>query len=123
MKLRLPILLLFVLLLFSCKEKTELTIELPSTPVLTVGSTWGVVTSNYLRMRAQPTEEAEVLDGLTRGTVVEVLEATDRPETVEGETGFWYRVNLEGLRGWAFGAYLETFDSRSGAEDLSEKLR
>ena len=108
----------------SCaKEKPERSIQLPSTSVLSIGSTWAVVKSNYLRMRKNPSRTADVLDGLTKGTVVEILMATEREERVENETARWYRVDLEGLKGWVFGAYLEIFESRSKAVVHAEAIQ
>jgi uncharacterized protein YgiM (DUF1202 family) len=104
-------------------ERAERKVELPSTTVLSVGSRWAVVNTNYLRMREKPLKDAEVLDGLTKGTVVEVLASTESEETIENATSYWYRISLEGLKGWVFGAYLEIVDSRSSAEDLAKKLR
>lgn len=108
---------------FGCRAKVEETIVLPPTPALSAGSSWGVVTSSYLRLRVAPARDAKVVEGLTRGTVVEILGVTERKETVETQTDFWYRVNLDGIKGWAFGAYLQVVDSRSKAEVMAERLR
>ena len=109
---------------FSCARKDayrELT--LPATPILAVRGSWGVVDTNYLRLRADPTKSAEVLAGLTKGTVVKILSATEKKETVEDETDYWYRVSLEGLEGWVFGAYLEIAESQSRALEIAEELQ
>jgi hypothetical protein len=109
---------------FSCgKEKPIRNIQLPSTSVLSINSTWAVVSSNYLRMRKNPSRTAEVLDGLTKGTVVEIIVSTEREETVENETARWYRVDLEGLKGWVFGAYLDIFDTRAKAVAHAEAMQ
>ena len=84
---------------------------------------WGVVDTNYLRLRADPTQTAEVLAGLTKGTVLKILSATEKKETVEDETDYWYRVSLEGLEGWVFGAYLEIVESQSRALEIAEELQ
>jgi hypothetical protein len=107
----------------ACGRREEPELVLPPTPVLSVGSEWAVVTSNYLRMRARPSLEAPVVDGLTRGTVVEILGVTERKQTIESATDYWYRINLDGYKGWAFGAYLERMDSRSKAEAYSAELQ
>jgi hypothetical protein len=104
-------------------ERDEKNLELPSTTVLSVGSRWAVVNTNYLRMREKPLKNAKVLDGLTKGTVVEVLASTESEETIENETSYWYRISLQGLKGWVFGAYIEIVDSRSKAQDLAKTLR
>jgi hypothetical protein len=117
-------LLLLASVIASChRRQEEPEFVLPPTPVLSVGSDWAVVTSNYLRMRARPAVDAPVVDGLTRGMVVEILGSSERKQTIENETDFWYRINLDGYKGWAFGAYLERMDSRSKAEAYSAELQ
>lgn len=114
----------FSILIYSCGVKqSEGPIQLPSTSVLSIRSNWGVVKSNYLRMRTKPLKTASVLDGLTKGTIVEVLSSTEKEETIENETSYWFRINLDGLKGWVFGAYLEVLDSRSNAEAFARELQ
>ncbi len=57
------------------------------------------------------------------GVVVEIIAKSDKEETMEGESAYWYRINYSGLKGWVFGSYLEVFDSRFKAEKYAEKLR
>jgi hypothetical protein len=111
------------LALGACGSRQEETIVLPATPVISVGSRWAVVTSNYLRMRARPSEAAEVVEGLPRGTVVEVVGTSDTQTTVEGQKDYWYQLNIEGLRGWGFGAYLQLVESRAQAQAVAAELR
>ncbi len=91
-------------------------IDLPDTSVLSVEASWGVVTSNYLRLREKASVESNSLTGLTKGTVLRLESATDRKETIEKITSVWYRVDAEGMRGWVFGGYLEVFTSKADAE-------
>jgi hypothetical protein len=117
-------LLCLALSLLSCQRAAEAAdILLPPTPALSIGNSWGVVSSNYLRMRATPSRQSEVLEGLTKGMIVEILSVTDQRETIEDETSYWYRINMEGLKGWVFGAYLAIVDSKSSAEEMAEELR
>ena len=97
-------------------------IELPSTPVLSIRSTWAVVTSPFLRLRDEPLANAAVLAHIRRGSVLEVLSRTDRREEQEQTISYWYQVSYEGLRGWVFGAFLEIVDSRPRAESLAAEL-
>lgn len=107
----------------SCKKEEQETIVLPPTSVLTAHSTWGVVTSNFLRLRERPSKQAVSLAGIPKGIIVEILSNTEIPETIEKETAYWYRVNFDGLFGWVFGAYLEVFGSKKDAEDHSREIR
>lgn len=107
----------------SCKRDQEITkIELPATPVLTMRSEWGVVISDVLRIRAEPGQSAEILTHVRQGTLVEILSQTVKKESIEDQTGYWYQVNYEGLRGWLFGPYIEVFDSKRKALNYKEKL-
>jgi hypothetical protein len=55
--------------------------------------------------------------------LVEILSATEKEETIENETSYWYRVDMDGLKGWVFGAYLKVCDSKASAEEFAGDLR
>lgn len=96
---------------------------LPPTPVLSIRSTWAVVKSPLLRVREEPSNQATVLSHIRMGAIVEVLTKSDKEETLESESAFWYRVDYQGLKGWVFGIYIEIFDSRSKAQSYAVKLQ
>jgi hypothetical protein len=98
-------------------------VTFPPTPVLTIRSAWAVVKSPYLRIREEASNKGQVLSHARMGTIVEVIAKSDTEETVENETSFWYRINYDGLKGWAFGSYLEVFDSRTKAVSYAESLK
>ncbi|MGA2612774.1 MAG: SH3 domain-containing protein [Spirochaetia bacterium] len=98
-------------------------VSLPPTPVLSIRSTWAVVKSPLLRVRDQPSGQATVLAHIRMSAVVEVISKSDKEDTVENETSFWYRVNYEGLKGWVFGSYISTFDSRTKADAFAASLK
>ena len=110
--------------LVSCNRSggTERVI-LPPTPVLSIRSTWAVVKSPLLRVRGEPSNQATVLSHIRMGAIVEVLTKSDKEETLESESAFWYRIDYQGLKGWVFGTYLEIFDSRSKAQKFAVKLQ
>ena len=112
--------------LFSCspgKKIEEEKIKLPPTPVLSIRSNWGVVKSDFLRIREEPKPTATILAHLRKGSVLSILLRTEQRETVEDETSYWYQVSYEGLRGWVFGAYLEILDTRAQAETFAGELQ
>lgn len=98
-------------------------VTLPPTPVLSIRSTWAVVKSPLLRVRADPSNQATVLSHIRLGAVMEVLTRADKEEVVENETAYWYRIDYQGLKGWVFGTYIELFDSRSKADKFSATLQ
>lgn len=97
-------------------------LTLPPTPVLSIRSTWAVVKSPLLRVRAEASSRSEVLSHVRTGVVVEVIARSDAEDTVENEVGYWYRINYDGLKGWVFGSYLEIFDSRAQAEKYADRV-
>ena len=103
------------------KEDPFVNVEMPTTPVLAVRANWAVVTSPYLRIRSRPAADGEVVAHLRNSSIAEVLAKTTYPETVEGQTNYWFEISSDGLRGWVFGSYLEFHDSRAGAEKASER--
>jgi len=54
---------------------------------------------------------------------MEVLTRGDKEDSVESETGYWYRIDYQGLRGWVFGSYIELFDTRAKADKFSASLQ
>ncbi len=98
-------------------------VSLPPTPVLSIRSTWAVVKSPLLRVRDQPSGQATVIAHVRMGAVVEVISKSDKEDTVESDTSFWYRVNYEGLKGWVFGSYIAIFDSRVKADAFAASLK
>ncbi len=109
---------------FSCSRSSGAErVSLPPTPVLSIRSTWAVVKSPLLRVRDQPSGQATVLAHVRMGAVVEVISKSDKEDTVENETSFWYRVNYEGLKGWVFGSYVSIFDSRTKADAFAASLK
>ncbi len=127
MKIKSAVIVLIVILFIipaACRRKNvQSTIQLPSTSVLSIRTTYGVVSSNYLRMRTNPSRSSEVMAGLTKGTVVQVLSSTEKEETIETATSYWYRIDLDGLKGWVFGAYLKILDSKAKADELARDIK
>jgi hypothetical protein len=105
------------------KPVAEEPINLPPTPVLSIRSSWGVVRSDILRIRDEPFTKASTLTHLRRGSVLEILSRTDKKESVDERSDYWYQVSFEGVRGWVFGAYLEVLDSRARAEGFAAGMQ
>ena len=102
------------------KEEPLVRLDMPTTPVLAIRASWGIVTSPYLRVRARPQQNAEVVAHLRNSSVVEILAKTSYPEIVEGTSDYWYEIACDGIRGWVFGNYLEFHNSRQEAEGATQ---
>ncbi|MBN1410509.1 MAG: SH3 domain-containing protein [Spirochaetales bacterium] len=110
------------LILIACSEKhTYEPIILPETAILSETSNWGVVTSNFLRIRERPTRQAAVITGITKGMVLKIISTEGKKETLEGQTAYWFRVEYNGDLGWVFGAYINLFKSKAEAEENALK--
>ena len=108
----------------SCSREGRIErVEFPTTPVLSVRSTWAVVVSPLLRVREQPDSRSTVLQHIRQGVVVEVIGKSDREDEIEGQQDYWYRINYDGLKGWVFGPYLTLSDSHAAAEAEAARLR
>jgi hypothetical protein len=104
-------------------KEREVQIDLPTTPVLSARSRWGVVTSSHLRLRRQHTTGSPAVTTLWQGTVIEIISRDERKVVVEGEENYWYQVVYDGLQGWVFGAYLRLFEDENEARRVSRDLK
>jgi hypothetical protein len=117
-------LLLLTIFFHSCGKKAiPDRIVLPAASVLSSQSSWGVVTGNYLRLREKSSLDSGALTGLTKGSVVELLATTDKTDTIDKLTSYWYRVEIDGIRGWVFGAYLDVFPTKADAEKRASEIK
>ena len=98
-------------------------VTLPPTAVLSIRKTWAVVRSPLLRVRDDSTSQSTVLSHIRMGAVMEVLTRSDKEDTVENETAYWYRIDFQGLKGWVFGSYIEIFDTRAKADKFASTLK
>ncbi|MBN2049936.1 MAG: SH3 domain-containing protein [Spirochaetales bacterium] len=121
---RVVLLFLFLPLFSFCsREDVVLDIELPPTPILSIKTSWGVITSSHLRLREEPNLESRAITTLWRGYVLEIVSQGPEKETVEDGYDYWYRINFDGLQGWVFGSYLDIFDSRDQAETAAREMQ
>ena len=121
------IIISFVLLfpLSGCgqKEEKRISIELPTTPVLSVRSRWAVITGSHLRLRERATTESKAITTLWQGNVLEIIARDETRVRVEGKNDYWYQVAYDGLQGWVFGAYIELYESEEKARGASHRLK
>jgi len=66
------------------------------------------ITGDGLRLRERPTTDAKVLTSMDKGTRVEVLAHTEFSESIDGFTGYWYKIVHKGMVGYVFGKYIKT---------------
>jgi hypothetical protein len=113
-----------VVLLAACgRSGSAEKVSLPPTPVLSIRSTWAVVKSPLLRVRDQPSSQGTLLSHIRLGAVMEILSRSDKEDTIENETAYWFRIDYQGLKGWVFAAYVEVFDTRDKADTYAAGLK
>jgi hypothetical protein len=113
---------LILLVFFSCEKEVEYkSIMLPYTPILSSGSSWGVVVSNYVRIKEEPLSSSTMLKSLTKGSLVEVLFLSRNLE--QEKTVSWYHISLNGMKGWILEEELEIFKSREEAASFAEDIK
>jgi SH3 domain-containing protein len=114
----------FAAVLASCgRSGSAEKVSLPPTPVLSIRSTWAVVKSPLLRVRDQPSSQGTLLSHIRLGAVMEILSRSDKEDTIENETAYWFRIDYQGLKGWVFGAYVEVFETRDKADAYAAGLK
>ena len=87
---------LAVLLLLAC------------TGIMVMAAENATITGDGLRLRERPTTDAKVLDNMDKGTRVEVLAHTESTDSIDGFTGYWYKIIYKGTMGYVFGKYIST---------------
>ena len=120
------ILCLFILIIgteFSCKEKkSDLSLNLPSTPIQIIKDNWGVVTNPVLRIRQTHEITAKPIYTLWKGAVFQVHRRLETKEIIDENENFWYEIKYSGIQGWVFGSYIQIFDSEKKAISVSKEL-
>jgi hypothetical protein len=59
-----------------------------------------------LNIRDLPNKTGEVLGSIPFGTEVKVLQRSDY-DNIDGHSNYWYLIEANGIRGYAWGRYLE----------------
>ena len=71
----------------------------------------GVVNDSSVRIRSGSGLDGKVLQVLTKGEAVKILDYSKDQETIEGITAYWCKVSTSsGKEGWVFGAFVDCID-------------
>lgn len=110
--------LLISLFLFSCSGETlNENIEMPSTPVLTAQSRWGVVNESYIRITDINDRHNMIIATLRKGDIVEVMSRETDKESKNGT--YWYEVKIGEIYGVVPEDQLDLYDSEAKAQNAS----
>ncbi|MGI9255953.1 MAG: SH3 domain-containing protein [Salinispira sp.] len=95
---------------------------MPETQVLYAANSWGVTILPYLPIYNSDSIEAQVLQLLRRGDIVEVLEQRPDAEFMYGDRNHWYRILHNSSEAWSFGAGFRFFPTEDQAHDAARRL-
>ncbi len=60
-----------------------------------------------VRIRKEPRTKSKILKRVKAGTLVKILDRSDRKVAISNMYAYWYKVKLiSGLEGWVYGFYL-----------------
>jgi hypothetical protein len=114
-------LIILSLFMFSCSEELlNENIEMPSTPVLTVQSRWGVVKGSYIRITDINDRHNMIIATLRKGDIVEVLSKETEKES--GNKNYWYEVQIDEIHGVVPENQIDLYDSRAKALNASAQM-
>jgi len=77
---------------------------------------FGRLNDSNVRLRKDPTTNAEIVGTYPAKTGFRIIEKGDKEETIAGQTNYWYHVRLlDGKEGWFFGAFVQNlYDGPNG---------
>ncbi len=112
--------LLFFLLISCSGEELNESIIMPSTPVLTVQTYWGVVNSSYIRVTDKNDRYNKIITTLRKGDIVEIL--SKETEKGSGKKAYWYEVKIDHIIGVVPEVVIELYNSRAKASNASREM-
>lgn len=114
-------LIIFSVIIFSCSEEIlNEEITMPSTPVLTVQSRWGVVNGSYIRITDINDRHNKIIATLRKGDIVEVL--SKETEKQSGSDAYWFEVLIDDIHGVVLEDQIDLYDSKAKALNASKQL-
>ncbi|HEX9062928.1 MAG TPA: SH3 domain-containing C40 family peptidase [Clostridia bacterium] len=73
----------------------------------------GTITGDRVNVRSKPSTEARVLEKAEKGDSVSILDEADG----------WYRVSIDGTKGWVSSSFVKLSGSKSGSGSKSSKAK
>ena len=119
--------LLFLLtitsLALSCKkDDVSWDLELPSTPIMTGTSGWGVVNTSYLKINQKPDDDNVVVTTLREGDIVRIESVHFLKDERGRSVAVWYNIRWGDLAGWVNDSCLDSYDTKERAETGSRMI-
>jgi len=99
-------------LLISCRaQKQPPSLDLPSTPMLTSESLWGIANRSYLKILESPDSNAAPKEVLRYGDIVKIA------SKVTAGRDYWFEIQVPttGISGWTLDENINVYDSSTQA--------
>lgn len=93
---------------------------MPSTPVLTVESRWGVVSSSYSTITDINDRHNRIIGTMRKGDIVEVLSKETEKESSSGI--YWFEVHRGDIFGVVPEDQIDLYDSKAKALNASKQF-
>ncbi|OHD12602.1 MAG: hypothetical protein A2086_05725 [Spirochaetes bacterium GWD1_27_9] len=125
-KLGLFFILLFILLLFSCKKDKETNVTLQnqnkiSSLELKTTTKVGVVNVDRLRLRQDNDLHSKTLRYLDKGEIVKIIGKNNERIKIDEMEDYWYEVEYNGVKGWLYGYFIDIYSDYENAYEGAKK--
>lgn len=110
----------FLLLISRCQQPQEamIEVELPSTPIFTNETNWGVLSDPYAALLEEKDKPESVLATCRKGDILEVFEIYREKEGAP----LWILVKFQDKKGWIQRDAVALFDNLEQAETASRQI-
>ena len=82
---------------------------------------YGVVNVNRLRLRSDSDLYSKTLRYFDKGEVLRILDKKDIRVRIDDVDDYWYYVEVEGVKGYVFGFYVDIYSDYENAIYTSQK--
>jgi len=111
----------FAIVLASCSKPAPQIFDLDTTPILSGGLGWAVVSGAFVRFKVEPGFGAQDGDYARRGDILRVV-ATERAFSSH-DRGTWYKLERDNATGWLHQSQLAVYPSLERALNAAEDTR
>lgn len=112
------IIALIITLIVGCKAPEPISYNLDTTPLLSGGLGWAVISGAYVRLKVEPGFEAGDGDYARRGEILSVV-ATERAFSGRNR-GTWYKLEGDDAGGWLHQSMMAVYPSLERARNASK---
>ena len=91
-------------------------------PVFSITNTGGLINDNSVRIRRNPSTDAEIIGILNTDDYITIMSATEEKQIIDNSLDCWYEIKTnENITGWIFGKYVYLLKSDEPLEFANKK--